>query len=94
MFIGSPKVQGGPKPMAGTFGCFNDMNRTTLLYRDIGLQYKLNGTGRESYIWRNNDGLSLKNHETNTYDKPGHMLPKINRKASPEKKPYIHSKAP
>jgi hypothetical protein len=45
--------------MAGTFGGFNDMNRTTQLYRDIGLQYKLNGTGRDTYIWSNNGGFSL-----------------------------------
>jgi hypothetical protein len=92
MFL-SPKVQGGPKPMAGTFGGFNDMNRTNMLYRDIGLQYKLNGTGRDTYIWSNNGGFSQKFYETNNYDKPGTMLPKINRR-SPEKKPYIHSKPP
>jgi hypothetical protein len=94
MFLGSPKVQGGPKPMSGTFGGFNDINRTSQLYRDIGLQYKLNGTGRDTYIWSNNGGFSLQHYEPNGYDKPGTMLPKINRRASPEKRPYIHSKAP
>ena len=89
MFLGSPKVQGGPKQMGGTFGGFNDINRTSQLYRDIGLQYKLNGTGRDTYIWSNNGGFSQQFYEPNNYGKPGTMLPKITRKASPEKMPYL-----
>jgi hypothetical protein len=89
MFLGSPKVQGGPKPMGGTFGGFNDINRTSQLYRDIGLQYKLNGTGRDTYIWSNNGGFSQQFYEPNNYGKPGTMLPKITRKASPEKMPHL-----
>lgn len=94
MFLGSPKVQGGPKPMGGTFGGFNDINRTSQLYRDIGLQYKLNGSGRDTYIWSNNGGFSQQFYEPNNYGKPGSMLPKITRKASPEKMPFLQSKAP
>ena len=94
MFLGSPKVQGGPKPMGGTFGGFNDINRTSQLYRDIGMQYKLNGTGRDTYIWSNNGGFSQQFYEPNNYGKPSSMLPKITRKVSPEKMPYLPSKAP
>jgi len=36
----------------------NDMNRTHLLYRDVGVQYKTNGTGRDTYIFNNNGGFS------------------------------------
>jgi hypothetical protein len=63
--------------MSGTFGGFNDINRTSLLYRDIGVQYKLNGMGRDTYIWSNNGGFSNEYYQPTVYDKPGTMLPKI-----------------
>lgn len=74
-------------------GTFNELNRTQMLYKDIGVQYKTNGTGRDTYIYGNNGGFSQDYYGPNTYDKSGTMLPTIRRKASPEKRPYIHSKS-
>ena len=35
-----------------------DLNRTQMPVRDIGVQYKTNGTGRDTYIYTNNGGFS------------------------------------
>lgn len=92
--LNSPKVISGPKPFVGTFGgTVGELNRTQLLYRDIGVQYKTNGGGRDTYIFGNNGGFSQDYYQANTYDKPGTMLPNIRKRASPEKRPTIHSKS-
>jgi FkbM family methyltransferase len=41
----------------------------------------------------NNGGFSQEHYNPNTYDKPGTMLPNIRKRASPEKRPTIHSKS-
>ena len=61
--------------------------------RDVGVQYKTNGTGRDTYIYCNNGGYSDVSYGPNVYAKPGRMLPQLRYEGSAEKKPYIDSKA-
>ena len=91
MYLGSPRVAGWAP--SGPIGGITDMNRTQLIYKDIGVQYKLNGAGRDTYIFSNNGGFSDVYYGPNTYEKPGSMLPTIRGKAAAEKKPTIHSKS-
>jgi hypothetical protein len=39
-------------------GGASELGRTQLMYRDAGIQYKTNGSGRDTYIFSNNGGLS------------------------------------
>lgn len=68
------------------------MNRTQMAVRDVGVQYKTNGTGRDLYIYSNNGGFSDVHYSPTHYDRPGAMLPNIKKRVSPEKMPNIHSK--
>ncbi len=87
----SPRVShGGPGSYRALPG---DLNRTQMPFRDIGVQYKTNGTGRDLYIFHNNGGFSDASYSPNLYDHPGAMLPKIRGRAFAEKKPTIHSKS-
>jgi len=50
----SPKVSGRD----GYFGGGADLNKTQSIYKDVGVVYKTNGTGRDTYIFTNNGGFS------------------------------------
>jgi hypothetical protein len=94
MYLGSPRVSGwGANGGGGPMGGISDMNRTQLIYKDIGVQYKTNGTGRDTYIFSNNGGFSDIYYGPNAYEKPGGMLPTIRGKLAQEKKPTLHSKS-
>lgn len=89
MYLGSPKFAGKGSPMGG----LSELNKTQLIYKDVGVQYKLNGGGRDTYIFSNNGGFSDVYYQPNTFDRPGAMLPQIRGKAAAEKRPTIHSKS-
>ena len=88
MYLGSPRVSGWASINSPT-----ELKRTQLIYRDVGIQYKLNGTGRDTYIFSNNGGFSDVHYSPTYLDKPGAMLPTIRRKPAGDKKPNIHSKS-
>ena len=64
-----------------------------MLYKDVGVVYKTNGTGRDTYIFTDNGGFSGIGYSPKNYDKPGTLLPNIKKRISPEKKPYLQSKS-
>lgn len=68
----SPRVSGWGafSPMGG----INDLNRTQMIYKDVGVQYKTNGQGRDTYIFSNNGGFSDQYYHPTVIDRPGAML--------------------
>lgn len=89
MYIGSPRFAGNGGPIGG----LSELNKTQLIYKDVGVQYKTNGGGRDTYIFSNNGGFSDVYYQPNTFDRPGVMLTAVKGKAAAEKKPTIHSKS-
>jgi hypothetical protein len=50
-----------------------------MISKDIGIMYKTNGSGRDTYIFSNNGGFSDIHYSPTFFDKPGTMLPSIRR---------------
>ena len=71
---------GGQSPIKSHLGARFDLTKSQTSKERPSLYFS-NGTGRDTYIFNDNGGLSLP-YKPNEYDKPARFLPRVNRDAA------------
>ena len=84
--FGMNKYETGNRQFNGVTAHMSETTRTNFKRTDADLRYKINGGGRDTYIFADNGGLSMSMHLPRAQEKSGGFLPNVNRSPDAAKK--------